>query len=263
MATLTNGSPALLGTNKLGPGMRSTRAEAEAARNRRRKYTRNTARLDLADETDKLTTGELKTGNKRGVQAGHYLPSSAVSFFGVAVRGPDDNKIEIPSWFIVELTRAASGKTEVPARSPIQFEPNAKAAETNALILEESNFNVSELIEKFSDTMLGYVSEFRTVNQLKLIIGRHPNFDKLELVLTGGIPYVFKTELDPATKSAELRKLLKRGNHKSATESAEQLQKLLAKDVIHGFTIPIPVSILEQIPGAAVQPLGVVKQWTN
>ncbi|KAI2509039.1 hypothetical protein MHU86_5415 [Fragilaria crotonensis] len=238
MATLTNGSPALLGTNKLGPGMRSTRAEAEAARNRRRKDTRNTARLALADETDKLTTGEFKTDNKRGLKAAHYLPSSAASFFGVAVKGPDDNKTEIPSWFIVELARAASRKTEVPAKSPIQFEQNAKAAEANAKILKESNFNVSELIEKFSDTTLGYGSEFRT-----------------------GMPYVFKTELTSTTKSAELRTLLK-GNHKSATESADQLQKLLAKDVTHGFTIPIPVSILEQIPGAAVQPLGVVKQWT-
>ncbi|KAI2504385.1 hypothetical protein MHU86_10064 [Fragilaria crotonensis] len=184
MATLTNGSPALLGTNKLGPGMRSTRAEAEAARNRRRKDTRNTARLALADETDKLTT---------------------------AVKGPDDNKTEIPSWFIVELARAASRKTEVPAKSPIQFEQNAKAAEANAKILKESNFNVSELIEKFSDTTLGYGSEFRTVNQLKPIIGRHPNFDKLALVLTRGMPYVFKTELTSTTKSAELRTLLKRG----------------------------------------------------
>jgi hypothetical protein len=42
-----------------GPGRRSTKAEAEAARNRRRKEARNMARLDLADKTDVLTTGEF------------------------------------------------------------------------------------------------------------------------------------------------------------------------------------------------------------
>jgi hypothetical protein len=96
--------------------------------------------------------------------------------------------------------------------------------------------------QKIADTTLGYGSEFRTVNQLRPIIGGHPNFDKLALLLTGGMPYVFKTELDSATKSAKLQTLLKRGNHKSAAESVDQLPKLLAKNVTHGFTIPIPVS---------------------
>lgn len=37
---------------------------------------------------------------------------------------------------------------------------------------------------------------------------------------------------------------------------------LISKDVLHGFTIPIPVGIVEMIPRATVQPLGLVKQWT-
>jgi hypothetical protein len=38
--------------------------------------------------------------------------------------------------------------------------------------------------------------------------------------------------------------------------------KLLAKDVIHGFSIPLPIATIVLIPNAGVQPLGLVGQWT-
>ena len=56
--------------------------------------------------------------------------------------------------------------------------------------------------------------------------------------------------------------MLARGNHKSAQEEQEQVGRLISKDVLHGFTIPIPIEIVELIPGAVVQPLGLAKQWT-
>jgi hypothetical protein len=56
---------------------------------------------------------------------------------------------------------------------------------------------------------------------------------------------------------------LARGNHQSAQQEADRVGILLSKGVvIHGFTIPLPISIVEMIPGAMVQPLGLVSQWT-
>ena len=40
------------------------------------------------------------------------------------------------------------------------------------------------------------------------------------------------------------------------------MSKLLNKDVTHGFAVLIPKSFVPEIPGAAVQPLGMAKQWT-
>ena len=56
--------------------------------------------------------------------------------------------------------------------------------------------------------------------------------------------------------------MLARGNHKSAQQEQDRVGELLAKDVTHGFTIPLPIAAVELIPGAMVQPLGLVQQWT-
>ena len=56
--------------------------------------------------------------------------------------------------------------------------------------------------------------------------------------------------------------LIHRGNRKSVNDEIERVAALLDKDVKHGFTIPLPASSVQHIPGAAVQSLGIVSQWT-
>ena len=59
----------------------------------------------------------------------------------------------------------------------------------------------------------------------------------------------------------ELRTLIQRGNHKSAKDEDRQVKLLLAKDVHHGFSVPLPVRLIPEFMGAAVQSLGISKQW--
>ena len=40
------------------------------------------------------------------------------------------------------------------------------------------------------------------------------------------------------------------------------MSKLLDKDVVHGFTIPLPITTVRLIPNAGIQPLGLASQWT-
>jgi hypothetical protein len=159
-----------------------------------------------------------------------YLPNDPDEFFHDPVKGPDDTGRTTPDWFMCALVQAAEGDTETPKRSPLQFETNDRAAEANAKLLEAEDFSLANLIRKFADTTLGYGSEFRIVKELRPLIGRHPNFDKLAQILTEGMPYVFKRELDPVTKMRELRTLVRRGNHKFAQDFPNQVQSLLAKD---------------------------------
>lgn len=128
--------------------------------------------------------------------------------------------------------------------------------------MEEFDLDLGKLIADHSNSTLGYGSEFRTVEELTPLLGRHPNFPTLANFLTEGMPYVFTRENDRDTQLEELHTLLLRGNHKSAQENIEQVKVLIAKDVHHGFSIPLPVRIIPEITGAAVQPLGLVKQWT-
>ena len=53
-----------------------------------------------------------------------------------------------------------------------------------------------------------------------------------------------------------------RGNHISATESAEDVTKLLEKDVKHDFPLPVEVSAVTKLKGAMVQPCGLANHFT-
>ncbi len=104
------------------------------------------------------------------------------------------------------------------------FENTREAVEANSKILESTGYDLGKLLQAHSDTTLGYGSEFRTVTQLKPLIGRHPHFNELAAVLEFGMSYIFERDLDPVTKSDELQKLLARGNHKLAKERGAQVK---------------------------------------
>ena len=202
-------------------------------------------------------------GRDQGGEGGKrkHLTNEASDYFDKPTPGPDD-AMATPAWFLEELGRIAGSEPPVPKKSKIVFENTATAAATNESILKSFDFSMEKLIAANQETTLGYGSEFRTVNQLKPLLGGHPNFNKLSKILNSGMSYNFNRELDELTKSEELRKLLKRWNHKSAQDCEEKVSQLLTKDVIHGFAIPIPVTAVVNIPNAAVQPLGVAKQWS-
>ena len=234
---------------------------------------RNKERLAFADEADASTVGESTRERKRSrATDGEKHPSThshtrlplddePENYFERPIRGPDDT-FETPEWFLIALKNIAGTDPEVPGKAPIVFENTEEAAAANATLLKTVDFDIERLIRENATTTLGYGSEFRTVDQLRPLIGRHPHFSDLSKVLISGMPYVFERELDQVTKLRELRALLLRGNHKSAKESPDRVSALLTKDVTHGFVIPLPTSIVEHIPHAAIQPLGLARQWS-
>ncbi|KAI2493346.1 hypothetical protein MHU86_21191 [Fragilaria crotonensis] len=241
-------------------------AAVERSRDRR-----NKERLVRADESDRSIIGEstrkqgpdgiIRPVNETGGGVRQHLSNDTRTYFHKPIKGPDD-AFHTEEWFLTELKKVAAKVPITPKKSPVVFENTIDAATVNAKLLENSNFDVDKLLRQYADTTLGYGSEFRTVEQLKPLIGRHPHFTGLSQVLKFGMSYVFERELDPVTKADELQKLLARGNHKSAEEHADQVTKLINKDVTHGFVIPITIATVERIPNAAMQPLGLVHQWT-
>jgi hypothetical protein len=69
-------------------------------------------------------------------------------------------------------------------------------------------------------------------------------------------------EISEDERETEVLAMLARGNHKSAQDEPAIVEKLLTKDVIHGFSIVIPIEHVPLIPNAMVQPVGLAKQWT-
>jgi hypothetical protein len=235
---------------------------------------RNEERLRRADVQDKGVAGEWQraddapaerdsnpTENGTKDLADRYLPSEPKQFFHQPIMGPDDSA-EPPPWFLREVVTLLNTTTRTPTKSPISFVVSPSAAAHNASVLDRFGWDLSRLIGAYPDSTLGYGSEFRGVGELTPLLRRHPSFAALSNLITHGMPYIFNREIDAVTKREEMETLLERGNHKSAIEEVEQVTRLLAKDVHHGFSIPLPVESLRNLKGAAVQPLGIAKQWT-
>jgi hypothetical protein len=73
--------------------------------------------------------------------------------------------------------------------------------------------------------------------------------------------YKFNCEITEDERLRELRGMIERGNHKSTEKGSDKAEELLAKDVAHGFSIPVSPKIVEKIKGAMVQPLGLATQF--
>jgi hypothetical protein len=162
----------------------------------------------------------------------------------------------------MRLAEVASTRVDPPKPPPIHFDTTPEALATNNQLLRDHGFDLGSLIEGSQDTTLGYGSEFRPLDQLEKVHGGHPEFKVLEGFVNNGMGYHFKKEITEAERLNELRGMVERGNHKSAEEESEKASKLLAKDVAHGFSIPISPEIVDEIKGAMVQPLGLATQYT-
>jgi hypothetical protein len=74
--------------------------------------------------------------------------------------------------------------------------------------------------------------------------------------------YRFCRELNETDRLPELVGMLEGGKHKLSEAEPEQVNRLLAKDVTHGFSLPILPETVPLLAGALVQSFGLAKQFT-
>jgi hypothetical protein len=152
--------------------------------------------------------------------------------------------------------------TPIPLAPPVHFELSEEAIRKNTELLRGCNLDMNQLLSQSQDTTLGFGSEFRPIEQMEKVLGRHPNFEFFSNVLANGMDYHFKSELTEDERRAELAAIITRGNHQSVQEDSGEVAKLLAKDVLHGFSLPVSPDVVPNIVNAMVQPAGVVKQFS-
>jgi hypothetical protein len=211
---------------------------------------------------DQRNEGRLAKANQVDADIlGKYLPSSAKLFLPTPVPGPDDHFTKNPE-FLDRLRTVTSAPAPTPASPSVKFDTSSHAMKHNSRLLKESDYNLEKLFLANSGTTLDYGSEFRPINQLRQVMGGHPQFEELVTVLTHGMDYRFHRELDEANRLEELVGMLERGNHKSSEAEPEQVNRLLAKDVTHGFSLPILPETVPLLVDALVQPFGLAQQFT-
>ena len=204
-------------------------------------------RVERADASDHRLTSK-------------YLPAEASEFLPDPIPGPDDGFIP-PAWLMEAIQEVVEAEVPVPKPPPIRFDLSEESVKHNTDLLEDCGLDLETLLSKHQDTTLGFGSEFRPVGQLKKILGEHPNFATFSTVLEKGMDYHFTEELSEEQRLAELDAMIERGNHKSAMEDSEEVAKLLEKDVLHGFSLPVEPSAVRGLSNAMVQPAGVVRQF--
>jgi hypothetical protein len=213
---------------------------------------RNENRVTQANQEDTNTIGEIKR---------RYLPSDPNRFLPEPVAGPDDT-FTPPPWFIREIRVIAVTPAPTPAKSAVRFDVSTEAAEHNASLLREVDYDFQKFFETQAGTTVDFGSEFRPLEQLSPLLRQHPGFAEFAEVIVTGMPYRYAREITEEEREQEVIAMLARGNHKSAQEEPEIVGKLLSKDVVHGFSMILPIGVVPLIPDAMVQPVGLAKQWT-
>jgi hypothetical protein len=199
---------------------------------------RNTKRVAEANRKDEALLSE-------------YLQGEIESILPEPIEGPDD-AFDPGEKLLARLTEVASTTTEPPKQAPVEFSTLPEALQANDELLREYDYDLAKLINAFQETTLGYGSEFRPVEQLKKVLGGHPQYETLAQLITKGMNYRFNRELTEEERKKELQGMLQRGNHKSTEAATDTAAQLLEKDVTHGFSIPVSTATVEKIKGAMV-----------
>jgi hypothetical protein len=125
--------------------------------------------------------------------------------------------------------------------------------------MKKYNGNLGASLEAQCNLIVGYGLEFRYVNTLKKIFGRHPNWTRMSKILQNGSEWPLKP-LNEELRHNDVNSALAFGNHKGASLQPELLQKLVSKDVHFGYCLPLPLDKAWKIPGILLAPMNIKKQ---
>jgi len=207
---------------------------------------RNIRRLREADGEDRAILGK-------------YLPDDVRAFFPVCLEGPRDLYAPSEDWLRTVLD-VCSTPVETPREPLVRFGTSPEELHYNTLFLASCQWDMGTVYSRHRGTTAYHGAEFRPSDQLIKVIGQHPNFRYLIKMLRDGFDYGLVKDLTEEERSQEVEAQLERGNHKSATQNLEDVQKLLEGDVRHGFVIPFLASKVRRLKGVMVQRGGMVRQ---
>ena len=208
--------------------------------------TRNVKRLKEANDLDQ---DELSK----------YLPSDIRTIFPFGVEGPNDCLIPDPEW-TKRVEQVGRQQCKVPGRPSFSFSTETRAVETNTAFLANREWNLERALLDHKGSTVDHSSEFRPMDQLETIVGRHPTFPFLKKTFEEGFHYHLSRKLSDVERKLEYEAQYDRGNHQSAILDKEQVVKLLTNDVLHGFALPVEAAEVHNLIGVHLQPGGIVSQ---
>jgi hypothetical protein len=175
---------------------------------------------------------------------------------------PDDTA-SIPSpGFLQSVAHMAPLEVPAPSAPPFLFDPNnlMASAHHNSALLHSYDYDLDRLFTKHASSTVGYGSEF-----LDRVLGDHPVYQQFRPNVTSGMSFLGKCLPSESEMVRDLEAAIARGIHKSANDHEDEVRLLIAKDVKHGFAVPMMISAVRKMKGALVQPAGMWNSspWTR
>ena len=98
-----------------------------------------------------------------------------------------------------------------------RFDISPEAAQHNWELIEDSDFNLTRLLNPKSPCITNFGSEFKSVSKLAGLFRNHPRWGSLKEILTNGVNFPIE-DLDEDLLAQDLEAAFKRGNHGSASK---------------------------------------------
>ena len=146
-----------------------------------------------------------------------------------------------------------------PTKPEFAFDMSMEAAERNYLLLKKYNGSLGTAIRAQGDSPMSMGSEFRTLDVLRAIYGRHPVWGRMASLLEDGSSWQLDP-IDEELRQSDLQEALEFGNHKGAKQNPSLLLELVSKDVKHGYAVTFPLSKAVSIPGISLAPMNIMHQ---
>ena len=223
------------------PLLTSTQNELASVRTDKRITTRN--RLDMSIIGEFPTPFRSQRSTRSTITPlPDYLPYDVCKILPSQLVGPDDFFTPGPE-FLRNIKTVMGRQSPPPLHPPFKFGTDPNDLAHNARVMDAAGFDFARILPSHQASTLGFGSEFRPMEDLKLLLSKHPYFPFVAQILSEGMEYHYRggEELSESARLTELAGQIQRGNHKSVSEDAEKVRALLSKDVTHGFTIPLPI----------------------
>ena len=96
-----------------------------------------------------------------------------------------------PDWLVENISNVVLKESLPPAKAPIFFDTDKDSLNRNSELLASFSSDLGRLIETHRHTTLNYGSEFRPLNDMRNILGKHPHFAFFEKMHRNRMDYSF------------------------------------------------------------------------
>jgi hypothetical protein len=149
--------------------------------------------------------------------------------------------------------------TPTPPEFSFKFTENG--ATYNLEVLRKYNLDHGKALKMQQDSPFGKGKEFKPPSVLQQVFGLRPLWNRMEAFLSEGSKWPL-AEISKNERQQNLVDALTFRNHKGALQNPVILKKLIAKDVKYGYSLPVPLSSIQLIPGLVMAPMNIMEQNT-